>query len=293
MRVGAVLTCAASMRSVAILGAGDLGATLARRLAERELARRIVLVDPDDGRARGKALDLAQSGPIEPYDVAIEGAASLDLAGAVDLIAIADPPALDEEPLSRSRAGEWIASVVARLGAATLLVARSGGLALVEAAVERGVPRERVLGSGPLAFAAAVRQRLAEDLGASPRETSVLVLGAPPASAVVPREGATVAGVPGDRLSPVALRRALDGASRRSPGPVALAAAATRVVAALSSARAATLTVATVLQGEYGHRGVALAVPARIAGGRVQRDLDHRLDPVDRIALDNAAARRR
>ena len=47
----AVLTCAASMRSVAILGAGDLGATLARRLAELELARRIVLVDPDDGRA--------------------------------------------------------------------------------------------------------------------------------------------------------------------------------------------------------------------------------------------------
>ena len=65
------------MRNVAILGAGDLGATLARRLAERELARRIVLVDPDEGRARGKALDLAQSGPVEPYDVAIEGAASL------------------------------------------------------------------------------------------------------------------------------------------------------------------------------------------------------------------------
>jgi malate dehydrogenase len=281
------------MRSVAILGAGDLGATLARRLAERELARRIVLVDPDDGRARGKALDLAQSGPVEPYDVAIEGAASLDLAGAVDLVAVADPPALDEEPLSRSRAADWIAPVVARLGAATLLVARSAGLSLLEAAVEHGAPRDRVLGSGPLAFAAAVRRRLAEELGVSARETGALVLGAPPASAVVPREGATVGGVPVERLSPVALRRAVEGASRRVPGPVALAAAATRVVAALAGARPTTLTVGAILQGEYGHRGVALAVPARIAAGRVQSVLEIPLDPVDRVALDNAAARRR
>jgi malate dehydrogenase len=281
------------MRCVAILGAGDLGATLARRLAERELARRIVLVDPDEGRARGKALDLAQSGPVEPYDVAIEGSASLDLAGSVDLIAVADPPALDEEPLSASRAAEWIAPVVARLGAATLLVARSAGLSLLEAAVERGVPRERALGSAPVAFAAAVRRRLAEELGTSARETSVLVLGAPPAGAVVPRDGATVGAVPVERLSPVAMRRALEGAARRTPGPVALAAAATRVVAALTSTRAATLTVGTVLQGEYGHRGVALAVPARIAGGRVQSVIEIPLDPVDRIAFDNAAARRR
>ena len=289
----AVLTCAASMRSVAILGAGDLGATLARRLAERELCRRVVLVDPDDGRARGKALDLAQSGPVEHYDVAIEGCASLDLAGAVDLVAIADPPALDETPLSAGRAAEWIASLVPRLGGATLLAARSGAFALLEAAVERGVPRERVLASAPIAFSAAVRQRLALEVGVGVREVGVLVLGAPPAHAVAPRESATVAGVPVDRLSPVALRRALESAARRTPGPVALAAAAACVVAALAGSRPAALTVGTVLQGEYGQRGVALAVPARIAAGRVQAVVEVPLDPVDRVAFENAAARRR
>jgi malate dehydrogenase len=281
------------LRNVAILGAGDLGATLARRLAELELARRIVLVDPDDGRARGKALDLAQSGPVERYDVAIEGCASLDLAGAADLVVIADPPALDESPLSPGRAAEWIATLVPRLGAATLLSARSGAFSLLEAAVERGVPRERVLASAPIAFAAAVRHRLAEEAGVGVREVAVLVLGAPPAGAVVPREGATVCGVPIDTLSAVALRRALESASRRTPGPVALAAAATRAIAALSGSRPSALAVGTVLQGEYGQRGVALAVPARVAGGRVQSVIEVPLDPVARVAFENAAGRRR
>ena len=206
---------------------------------------------------------------------------------------IADPPALDESPLSPRRAAEWIAPLVPRLGAATLLAAGSGSFSLLEAAVERGVPRERVLGSAPIAFAGAVRHRLAQEAGVSAREVGVLVLGAPPAHAVVPRESALVGGVPVERLSPVALRRALEGASRRTPGPVALAAAAVRAVAALSGSRAAVLTVGAVLQGEYGQRGIALAVPARVARGRVQSVIEIPLDPVDRVALDNAAARRR
>jgi malate dehydrogenase len=281
------------MRDVAILGAGDLGATLARRLAEMELARRVVLVDPDDGRARGKALDIAQSGPVERFDVAVEGCAALDLAGGVDLVVVADLPALDEGALSPARARDLAASLAPRLGAAGLVVAAAGASTLLEAAVERGVPRDRAVGSAPIAFASAVRRLLAAETGAGVRDVGVLVLGAPPSHAVVPRETATVSGVPVDRLSPVALRRALDGASRRSPGPVALAAAAARTIAALSGSRTSVLPVATVLDGEYGQRGVALAAPARLAGGRVQSVVEIPLEPVDRVALDNAASRRR
>jgi malate dehydrogenase len=281
------------MHSIAILGAGDLGATLARRLAELELVRRVVLVDADDGRARGKALDIAQSGPVERFDVAVEGCATLDLAGSVDLVIVADPPALEDGALSTARAGEWMGTLAPRLGRAGLLVAPAGAAVLLEAAVERGVPRERAIGSAPIAFASAVRQRLADELGVGVREVGVLLLGAPPAQAVVPRDGATVSGVPVERVTPVALRRALEGAARRSAGPVALAAAAVRVVAALAGSRPALLPVASVLQGEYGHRGVALAAPSRIASGRLQSVVEVPLDPVDRVALDNAAARRR
>src|SRR5207247_952578 len=171
-----------TLHSIAILGAGELAATLARRIAEEELARRVILVDADEPRARGKALDIAQSGPVEGFDVQVEAAVNLAAAGAFDALAIADPPEL----------------------------------------------------------------------------------------VVSPRESACVAGVPVDRLSPVALRRAMAGLAGRMPGPVALAAAAARVLRALGGSRPSMLGVLVSLQGEYGHRGVAVAVPARLAAGRVE-----------------------
>ena len=66
------------MSTIAILGAGETGATLARRLAETERFAAIWLVDEDEGRARGKALDLAQSGPVEGYDTESRGTGRLD-----------------------------------------------------------------------------------------------------------------------------------------------------------------------------------------------------------------------
>jgi malate/lactate dehydrogenase len=73
---------------------------------------------------------------------------------------------------------------------------------------------------------------------------------------------------------------------------VALAAAAARVVRALGASDATVLPVFVVLAGEYGHRGRALAVPARLGHGRVLAVVELPLDPVDRVALDNAAGRR-
>ena len=74
------------MNSIAILGAGELGATLARLTAEAEIARRVILLDADEGKARGKALDLAQSGPIEGYDTHVEGGARLAPGDAHDVV---------------------------------------------------------------------------------------------------------------------------------------------------------------------------------------------------------------
>ncbi len=73
---------------MAILGAGELGATIARRLAERAMARRVVLVDADGGKARGKALDILQAGPLEGYDTRVEGCAALDPDGATDVLVV-------------------------------------------------------------------------------------------------------------------------------------------------------------------------------------------------------------
>ena len=278
-------------RAITILGAGELAATLARRLAEHELARRIVLVDPEDARARGKALDIAQSGPVDGFDVRVEAVARLDAAGPAEVIVVADPPALDDASLSPSRSAELAGTWVPLVGGATLVLAGVHAPALVEAAVRQGLARERVLGSAPVAFTAAVRRRLGGELQVEPREVTALVMGLPPGLPVLPEGSTVVAGVPASRLSAAGLRRS--ASSPRTPGPVALAAAALRVVQALAGSRASVLPVFAALAGEYGHRGVALAVPARLAAGRIESIVEVDLQPVERVAFDNAAERRR
>ena len=271
-----------------ILGAGDLAATLARRLAERELVRRVVMVDPSDGRAKGKALDLMQSGPVEGYDVVVDGAADLAGAGRFDLLLVADPPAFDD-PVAR--ASDLAAAIAAAAGTAPVVVAGLQAAPLLEALAARGLARERLIGSAPVALASAARRHLASELDCQPSGLSVAIMGRP-GQWVLPQGTAMAGGTPVERQSPVALRRVLAALNARTPGPVALAAGAVAVVRALLSPRAAVLPVMVVLQGEYGHRGVAVAVPARVGAGRIQAVVEAPLEPVDRVAFDNAAAAR-
>ena len=280
------------MHSIAILGAGDLAATLARRVAEQELARRVVLVDPDEPRARGKALDISQSGPVEGFDVQVEAAATLAGAGAFDVLVVADPGELADPLLPPARARALGESLVPVAGKRLLLVAAASASTVIEAAVRKGMGQQLVLGSAPVAYAGALARRLASEMQVEPRGVSALVLGLPPDQMVIPRESACVGGVPVDRLSPVALRRAAAGLASRAPGPVALAAAAARVLRALRGSRPSILSVLVSLQGEYGHRGVAVAVPARLASGGVDSVVEVPLEPVDRVAFDRAAQRR-
>ena len=280
------------MHSIAIQGAGDLAATLALRVAEQELSRRVVLVDPDEPRARGKALDISQSGPVEGFDVQVEAAATLAGAGAFDVLVVADPGELADPLLPPARARALGESLVPVVGKRLLLVAAASASTVIEAAVRKGMGRQLVLGSAPVAYAGALTRRLASEMQVEPRGVSALVLGLPPDQMVIPRESACVGGVPVDRLSPVALRRAAAGLASRAPGPVALAAAAARVLRALRGSRPSILSVLVSLQGEYGHRGVAVAVPARLASGGVDSVVEVPLEPVDRVAFDRAAQRR-
>src|SRR5205085_10687694 len=112
-------------------------------------------------------------------------------------------------------------------GRGTLVVA-GGHPAVVEMAVDKGHARDRVVGSAPVAVAAALRQHLAEVLEGRARDVSATVMGRPPGSLLVPRGTALAVGLPIDRLAPTATRAALARLEGRWPGPVALAAAAAR-----------------------------------------------------------------
>jgi malate dehydrogenase len=277
------------MTRIAILGAGDLGATVARRVAEKELATEVLLADADEGRAKGKALDLLQSGPVEGYDTRIAGGALGAVAGEWDALVVADAAEVKE---GAPGAADWLAAFLGTARPRVVVVAGARSAVLVEAAIRAGLPREKVLGSVPIAVAAALRRHLAQELSVEPREVSASVLGLPPDVVLMPQAMATAGGIPIEKLSPVAARRALAAVTGRTPGPVSLAHAAVRLLHALAAPRASALPVLASLQGEYGHRGVALAVPARVGEGRLLSVVEFALEPVDRIAFDNAAERR-
>jgi malate dehydrogenase len=277
------------MKTVAILGAGELGAGLARRLAETRRFAVVHLVDADEGRARGKALDLLQSGPLEGYDTRLVGARSAKGLGELDVVVVADLSDLPVSSIGLGPPESFVRDVVEATGRGLLVVATAHGAALVAAAVRAGLPRTRVIGSSPLAVAASLRSHIAEQLSVAPREVALTVLGLPPDHPILPHASATVGGVPVAGLSPLAVRRALAAVKGRVPGPVALAAAACRVLTALDAGVPAVLPVFVTLEGEYGHRRVALAVPARLGHGRVEGIVEVPLEPVDRSVFDTLA----
>src|SRR5688572_14509392 len=137
------------MLTVVILGAGEHGATLARRLAGRELASRIVLVDSDEGKARGKALDIRESGPVDRFDADLEGAADAGTIEAPDVLVAADAPEMTE---GRS-AGETLARLVAKIKPRVIVVSAPRPAPVLDAVVDSGFPADRIAGSAPVAVA--------------------------------------------------------------------------------------------------------------------------------------------
>jgi len=273
------------MPTAVILGAGEHGATLARRLAGREIVRRIVLYDADEGRARGKALDILESGPVDRFDTGVDGTSDTSRIDEPDLLVIADAPELTEGPGAPDRLAQLVAKAKPRL----VVVAGARPGASVDAVLAAGFSADRVAGSAPVAVASALRRRLAEALEVEAQAVSLALLGLPPDVIVVPHASATVGGVPVEQLRPAALRQAVQDVAGRTPGPVALAAAAVHVIAALLSPRHSVLPVLARGDAASGLGRATLAMPRRLGGWRVAESLPVALEPYERVALENAA----
>jgi malate/lactate dehydrogenase len=277
------------MRDVAIVGAGELGGLIAYVLARRDWLPTITLVDEYGSVAAGKALDIVQAAPIAPFSTRVAGSRELHAAAGASVIVIAD----------HADGVEWCGveglALLARLAELSpqslLLCAGAGQRDLVERGVrERGIARERLMGSAPEALASALKAVVALEVNGSPRDVALTVLGVPPARLVVPWEDATIAGLAATRLLDGSTRRRLATAAARlwPPGPGALAAAAGSAVAALLGRSHRLLATFVAPDDRSGRRTRAAALPARLgAAGLVGVELP-RLDVHDQVALDNA-----
>ena len=276
------------MSTVAVFGAGDVGAACAQALASRQRARRIVVIDSAANAAVGKALDIQQAGAISGVDTMLEATADETRAIGSAVMVIADRFGGGSE--WQGEDGLGLDRRIAALSDVPMVFAGAAQADLMrDASRQLRVAARRVIGSASEAFSAAVCAIVAMEARCSPAEVCVAVLGTPPAF-VIPWSEASIGGYTLDRVvSQVQLRRIEARAARLwPPGPYALGAGAGRVVEAVLGAGRRSYSVLTVLEGQFGVRDRIAAVPALLASDGVARIRTPLLNTREQVQLDTA-----
>lgn len=221
------------MSTAAILGAGDIGGALARQLAALDVVSRIVIIDDSASVAAGKALDVAQSAPVDRYHTVMAGTADAAAVVGASVIVIADT--------AKAPSAEWkdegglaLAKRVAGLNqVAPIICAGTSQAAVIEKGVnEAGISRMRLFGSAPEALRSSITAIVALEAGAAPADISLSVLGRAPGQIIVPWDHAAISGRMATEVLSAAQLARLDARIARlwPAGPYALAGAAARII---------------------------------------------------------------
>ena len=293
---------------VTVIGAGNVGATTAQRIAEAGLAD-VVLVDIVEGLPQGKGLDLAEAAPVVGHDARITGTNDYaDTAGS-DVIVVtsglARQPGMSRDDLLAKNAG--IVKAVVQASAAqspdaVLIIVTNPLDAMCHVAMQAsGFPRERVLGMAGVLDSARFRTFIAEELGVSVEDTSAFVLGGHGDTMVPLPRYSTVAGIPitdllpEDRIAALVDRTANGGAEvvallKTGSAFYAPAASTFEMVDAILRDRRRVLPCAVHLQGEYGVDGLFVGVPVVLGAGGLQRVIVITLTADEQTAFEKSAA---
>jgi malate dehydrogenase len=281
------------MSTIAILGAGPIGASVAHALARRARVRDIRLIDSTGSVAAGKALDIRQSGPVEGYDTRVSGDTNALAAAGADVIVIADS----------AQDGEWegdrglalVRQLMTAGATAPLVFAGPKQTWLMEAAVrELGVAADRIVGTAAGALAGAVRALVALEANGSGADVSLVVTGRPPAF-VIAWSNATVGGaLVTERVPPHRLMVISQQLKALWPtGPYAIATATAPVVEGLLAGTRAHLPAVVIVDQEFGVRHGAVLLPVSLGRGRVLAHHMPALSQQERGEFMNAAGRTR
>jgi malate dehydrogenase len=278
------------MSTIAVLGAGDIGAACAQALASRDRTRRILLIDSAASGAAGKALDIQQAGAIAGFHTRLEATADETRAIGCAVVVVADRVATGSPEWHGEEALALVRRVAASSDAPIVFAgAQQAGL-MRSASQELPIAARRLIGSASDAFASAVSAIVAMEARCSPADVSVAVLGTPPDAFVIPWSEASIGGYALERtVSQVQLRR-LEARTARlwPPGPYALGAAAARVVEGMLNAARRSYNILTILEGEFGVRGRVAAVPALLGPHGVADVRTPLLNRREQVQLDTA-----
>ncbi len=265
-----------------VIGAGNVGATVAQRLAEKDLCD-VVLVDIVEGIPQGKALDLAQAAPVEGHDARLTGTNAYDETAGSDLIVVTAgiprKPGMSRDDLlatNRAIVGSVTREAASRSPGAILIVVSNPLDAMCHVAYEAsGFPKSRVLGMAGVLDAARFRAFIARELDVSVENIHATVLGGHGDTMVPLPRYTTVAGVPLTEILPPERIEALVARTRSGGAEIvgllktgsayyAPASAAVEMAESILRDRKKILPCSVLLEGEYDIRGLFVGVPVKL-----------------------------
>jgi malate dehydrogenase len=291
---------------VTVIGAGNVGATVAQRIVEKELAD-VALIDIVPGVPQGKALDIMESSPVEKFDAKMSGANDYDVAKGSDVVVITAgvprKPGMSRDDLVATNEGivsDVVRKVLPGSPNAILIVVSNPLDAMCEVARRVSkLPRERVFGMAGVLDSARMRWFIADALGVSVENTHAFVLGGHGDTMVPLPRFSTVAGIPIPELLSkekidAIVQRTRDGGAEivnllKTSAWYAPASAVVEMVDAVLRDKKKILPCAAYLQGEYGMRDVYLGVPVRLGAGGIEKVIEISLSSDESAALQRSA----
>jgi malate dehydrogenase len=294
-------------RKVTVVGAGNVGATTAHRLADKQLAD-VVLIDILEGVPQGKGLDLLESGPIEGCDVKVKGTNDYADTANSDVVVMTAgfprKPGMSRDDLLKANYDVVKGAIeqVAKVSPEAILIVVTNPLdAMAQAAYKvSGFSKNRVIGMAGILDTARYRTFIAEALDVSVQNVQGFVLGGHGDTMVPVPRYTTVAGIPvgellpKDKLDAIIKRTAGGGAEivgllKTGSAFYAPSAAAVEMVEAIFNDRKKILPCAAYLEGEYGISGLFVGVPVKLGARGIEQIIEIKLTPEEQAALQKSA----
>jgi malate dehydrogenase len=296
------------VNKITVVGAGNVGATTAQRVAEKELARTVVMVDVAEGIPQGKGLDQWESAPIEGFDTRIVGTNGYEETKDSDLViitaGIARKPGMSRDDLLATNAGivRSVSEQIAKSSPKAILIVVSNPLDIMcyVAMKASGFPRERVIGMAGVLDTARYRAFLATELDVSVRDIQAMVLGGHGDTMVPLISYTSVSGIPVTQLIDKAKLEAIVARTRSGGAEIvkhlktgsafyAPSAGAVQMAEAIVNDQRRILPCAAWLQGEYGMRDLFLGVPCKLGRRGLEKVIEVELTADEKAALQQSA----
>ncbi len=293
---------------ISVIGAGNVGATTAQRLAERELAEEVVLVDVVDGLPQGKGLDMYESAPVLGFDTMITGSNGYDETAGSDIAVItaglARKPGMSRDDLLAKNSaivGGVVESLVAQSPDIILIIVSNPLDIMCSVALAKsGLPSNKVIGMAGVLDTARYRSFIAMELGVSVRDIQAMVLGGHGDTMVPLVRYTTVSGIP---LSQLASQERIDAIVERTrKGGIEIvnylktgsayyapSAAAAEMVESIVRNQRRLLPCAALLNGEFGLEGIYMGVPCILGANGLEKIVEIDLSDEENGALKASA----